>query len=120
MRALILVLPLLTGLAGLALAQPAAQPPPATQPADDRPSALLRAAQNNLAAGRINDAREALEMAQTRLLDRSVPLGQTRNPSDNAAVGEISQALQALAARDRATCMQWIDTAMTTLTAQGL
>jgi hypothetical protein len=28
---------------------------------------------------------QSLEMAQTRLLDRSVPMGQTNNPSDNPA-----------------------------------
>jgi hypothetical protein len=89
-------------------------------PENSSPSAYLRAAQGALAAGRLYEAQEALEMAQTRLLDRSVPLGQTRNPSNIAVVGQISQALQALAARDRANCMQWIDTAMTALTAQGL
>jgi hypothetical protein len=86
----------------------------------DRPSDILRAAQGALAAGRNGEAQEALEMAQTRLLDRSVAMGHTDNPSDNPAVGAISRALQALAALDRATCMQLIQTAIGSATAQGL
>ncbi len=76
------------------------------------PAAYLRAAQASLAAGRTGEAQESLEMAQTRLLDRSVPYGQTNNPSDNPAVTQISQALQALAAGDRARCMQLIQQAI--------
>ncbi len=68
----------------------------------------LRAAQGALAAGRTGEAQQALEMAETRLLDRSVPQFQTNNPSDNPGVGLISQALQALATGDRAQCMQLI------------
>jgi hypothetical protein len=128
MRTLILFAPLL--LTVPAEAQPimpdeqpriviAALPAPSV-PENSPPSAYLQAAQAALAAGRIGQAQEALEMAQTRLLDRSVPLGQTNDPSDNPAVGQISQALQALQARDRAGCMHWIETAIGTLTKQGL
>lgn len=88
-------------------------PPPPL--ADNAPVGdYLRAAQGALAAGRTGEAQQALEMAQTRMLDRSVPYGQTNNPSDNPAVGQISQALQALAAGDRAQCMALIQTALTT------
>jgi hypothetical protein len=125
MRALALCVPLVTALSGAALAQPSGAstvlaplpPPPAA--ASERPSDYLRAAQGALAAGRRGEAQEALEMAQTRMLDRAVPLGQTNNPSDNPTIGQISQALQALAAHDRATCMQAIQTAMASATAQG-
>ena len=96
-----------------------ALPAPAL-PENSPPSAYLRAAQGALAAGRTGEAQEALEQAQTRLLDRSVPLGQTHTLSDNPAVSQIDQALRALAAHDRATCMHWIETAMGTVTAQGL
>jgi hypothetical protein len=48
-------------------------------------------------------------MAQTRLLDRSVPQGQTNNPSANPAVAQISQALHALAAGRRVQAIQLID-----------
>ena len=50
------------------------------------PVDYLRAAQSALAAGQTGEAQQALEEAQTRLLDRSVAYGQTNNPSDNPAV----------------------------------
>ena len=86
-------------------------PSPSLGP-DSSPADYLRAAQASLQAGRTGEAQQSLEMAQTRLLDRSVPLGQTNNPSDNPAVTQISQALQALAARDRAQAMQLIQAAI--------
>jgi hypothetical protein len=72
----------------------------------------LRAAQAALRAGRTGETQQALEMAQTRLLDRSVPMGQTNTPSDNPAVSQVSQALRALAAHDRAQTMQLIEAAI--------
>jgi hypothetical protein len=124
----LLIAPGLVGLSGSAHAQPAASggsivlsPLPAPNVSENaRPSDALRAAQGALAAGRIGEAQEALEMAQTRLLDRSVELGQTNNPSDNPTVGQITQARQALAARDRAGCMRLIQSAIESATAQGL
>ena len=77
----------------------------------------LRAAQSALQAGRSGEAQQSLEMAQTRLLDRSVPMGQTNNPDDNPAVTQITQALKALAAGDRAQTMQLIQSAMPAATA---
>lgn len=73
---------------------------------------LLGAARGALAAGRTGEAQQALEMAQTRLLDRSVPLGQTDRPSDNPAVRLIAQARQALLADDRPTSMRLIEAAI--------
>jgi hypothetical protein len=72
-----------------------------------------------MAAGRTAEAASALEMAQTRMLDRSVPLGQTGNPSDNPTIVQITQARQALAANDRAASLQAIQAAIATATAQG-
>ena len=69
----------------------------------------LIAARNALAAGRTGEAQQAMEMAQTRLLDRSVPLFQTNTPSANPVVSQISQALQALAAGDKPRCMTLIE-----------
>ena len=46
-------------------------------------------------------------------------MGQTNNPSDNPRSTQISQALNALAAGDRASCMQSIQAAITTATAQA-
>ena len=109
-----------------ALAQPAprgscvAQPqstivPPLPVPAIDEdapPETFLRAAERALAAGRTEEARSGMEMAQTRLLDRSVPLGQTHIPSDQTPVKLISQALQALDDGDRLTCLRMIQAAI--------
>jgi hypothetical protein len=97
---------------------PALPAPEAVQ--GEKASDYLRTAQGALATGRSREAQEALEMAQTRMLDRSVPMGQTNNPSDNPTVRQITQALQALAGRDRATCMQLIQVAIGSATAQGL
>jgi hypothetical protein len=77
----------------------------------------LRAAQASLRAGRTGEAQQSMEMAQTRLLDRSVPQSQTNNPSDNPAVAQISQALKALSAGDRAQAMQLIQATIPMATA---
>jgi hypothetical protein len=79
----------------------------------------LRAAQSALQAGRTGETQQALEMAQTRLLDRSVPMMQTNDPSDNPAVLQISQALRALASGDRAQTMQLIQSAIPAATASS-
>jgi len=76
------------------------------------PQQLLAAARQALAAGRTGQAQEALERAQTRLLDRDTPLFQTNVPSNHPAVLQISTALRALGAGDRATAMQAIDAAL--------
>ena len=138
MRAVMLSVPLLVALSVGALAanptsdsasningQDTQSPIAPTLPAPNlaegaRPSDALRAAQGALAAGRTGEAQAALEMAETRMLDRSVALGQTGSPSDNPTVGQISRALQALAANDRATSMQWLQTALQSATARGL
>jgi hypothetical protein len=125
MRIVILSAVLLTGMSAAALAQPAggtvlAPLPEPNLSEGSRPSDYLRAAQGALAAGHTREAESALEMAQTRILDRSVPLGQTDNPSDNPTIGQITQARQALAAHDRTTCLQLIQAAIASATAQGL
>ncbi len=120
MRIRLLFPAILLALSGPVFAQSA--PPPASTPAvepRDRPSDYLRAAQGALALGHDGEAQEALEMAQTRMLDRSVPLGQTDRPSDNPTVGQISRATQALAAHDRLTAMQGIQEALASAVAQG-
>jgi hypothetical protein len=72
----------------------------------------LAAARSALSAGQTGEAQQALEMAQTRLLSRSVPLFQTNTPSANPVVQQISQALQALGVGDTARCLQLIDAAI--------
>ena len=83
------------------------------------PASYLRAAQSALQAGRTGEAQQSLEMAETRLLDRSTPLFQTNNPSGNPAVKQISQALKALAAGDRVQCMSLIQSALPMATASA-
>ncbi len=87
---------------------------------DAKPSDFLRAAQGAVAAGRKGVAEQSLEMAQTRLLDRSVPLGRTQDPSKSPAIAQISQALKALNAGDRAACLQSIQAALDFVAAEGL
>jgi hypothetical protein len=72
----------------------------------------LRAAEQSLAAGRTGEAQQSLEMAETRLLDRSVPMGENNVPDASPVIGQITQALQALAAHDRARTMQLIQAAI--------
>jgi hypothetical protein len=79
---------------------------------DASPADYLRAAQESLQAGRTGEAQQSLEMAETRLLDRSVPLGKNNVPDQSAVIGQINQALQALAAHDRARTMQLIQAAI--------
>ena len=135
MRALSLAAPILAGLAGMpfvAHAQSWSSAPPAgsiRSAADTRstivpnlpgpglgvdasPQDFLRAAQGALATGRTREAQQSLEMAQTRMLDRSVPYGQTNNPSESPGVRRVSQALRALGAGDRAGCMAAIEAAL--------
>ena len=79
--------------------------------ANAAPADFLRTAERALVAGQTGEAREAMEMAQTRLLDRSVPLGQTDRPSEQPAVTLISQGLRALDTGDRMTGLRMIQAA---------
>jgi len=79
------------------------------------PADFLRAARGALAAGRNGEARSALEMAQTRLLDRWVDAGKENLPSPNLAVKQISEAIDALVSNDRMTCLRYIEFAARTI-----
>lgn len=83
--------------------------------AEAAPADFLRAARGALIAGRAGEARSALEMAQTRLLDRSVDAGKEREPSNDLAVKQISEALGALTVNDRMNCMRYIEFASQTI-----
>lgn len=107
----------------LSSAVPVRAQPVASLPAPDLPEGAgaadyLRAAQGAVAAGRTGQAEEALEMAQTRLLDRSVPLFQTQTPSDSPAVAQIASARDALRSGDREGCLRLIQAAMASLPAR--
>ncbi len=62
--------------------------------------AYLQAAQAALAAHHTGTAQQALEMAETRLLDRSTPVDAANQPDQNAAVQQVANARKALASGD--------------------
>ena len=72
----------------------------------------LRAARLSLVAGRTGQAQQALEMAQTRMLDRSVVPSAAGTPSDNRVVLQIAEALQAVGNGQREHAIQIIDGAL--------
>ena len=72
----------------------------------------LEAARTALLLGRTGEAQQSLEMAETRALDRSVPLFQTSTRISDPLIGEIAQALHALAEGDRSRAVQIIETAL--------
>jgi hypothetical protein len=76
------------------------------------PFAYLRAARVALATGKTGEAQQALEMAETRILDRSTKLFQTNNPSRNPLVAHIAAARQALGAGNASAAMAEIDQAL--------
>jgi hypothetical protein len=72
----------------------------------------LMAARTALLLGRTGEAQQSLEMAETRALDRSVPLFQTNTQIKDPLIGEIEQALRALSAGDRSRAVQIIEDAL--------
>jgi len=66
---------------------------------------LLIDARTALQAGRTGEAQEALERAETRALDRSVPAGDERFPAQDSLVHAISEARASLAAGNVAGAM---------------
>jgi hypothetical protein len=81
-------------------------------PATDTLPGLLATARQDLATGQTGAAQEALERAETRALDRSIPAGTQNIPDDGRMVRRISQARQALAAGNLAGAIQIIDRIM--------
>ena len=72
----------------------------------------LVAARDAVMQGKTGKAQEALEMAQTRALSRSVVTAEAATPSDSPLVLQISAALQALGRGDRAGAAQIIEGAL--------
>jgi len=81
-------------------------------PAADNPDQLLMAAQNALSRGRTGEAQEALERAETRLLDRSTLASDAGTPISGPRIDAIRQALSSLGSGDRAGAKAAITTAM--------
>ena len=76
------------------------------------PRDYLLAARAALVLDHTGEAQQALEMAETRALDRSVPLFKTDVRIQDPLVGEIEQALRALGQGDRVRAVQIIEAAL--------
>ncbi len=83
-------------------------------PLDDNAATrdFLIAARGALAAGRSGEAQEALERAETRALDRSVPLFRTADPIRDKLIAQIEQVLRSLATGDRLEAMRLLKQAL--------
>lgn len=87
--------------------------PAASVGADGTARAFLQEARDDLAAtGRTGQAQEALEMAETRTLDRVIPPGESSGPSQSERVGRISAARSALGNGDIPGAIGLIDLAL--------
>jgi hypothetical protein len=75
---------------------------------------LLHAARAALGRNGTGEAQEALERAETRLLDRSTAPSEASVPDNRDAVGLIGRALQAIGHHDMAQATQAIDGALQT------
>ena len=75
-------------------------------PADEPRRAFLEAARRALEAGRIEEAREALERAETRLLKAPAAPVQASSPERQDAVLATGEARHALAAHDRSSRLE--------------
>lgn len=64
------------------------------------PDGYLRAADRALAAHKTGAAQQALEMAETRLLDRSTEAGSASQPDQNPRIAAVTAARKSLAAKD--------------------
>jgi hypothetical protein len=76
------------------------------------PDVLLQAAQAALAAHHTGTAQQALEMAETRLLDRSTEVGASNQPDQNPRIEAVTNARKALASGDTQGAEAAIQTAM--------
>lgn len=80
--------------------------------ANSDPRDYLTSARASVMHDQLGQAQQALEMAGTRALDRSVRPDQTEVPSDNQMVARISDARHALGHGDRVRTIQLIDLAL--------
>lgn len=80
--------------------------------AGSAPDEYLRAAQTALQSHKTGEAQQALEMAETRLLDRSTPVGSAGQPDQDTQVQSVSAARKALAGGDVQGAQQAIQTAL--------
>ncbi len=75
----------------------------------DTVEGLLRIARDDLATNKTGAAQEALERAETRALDRSIPIGTEHVPHQAVQIAAIAQARDAMAAGDMRGAIAIID-----------
>jgi hypothetical protein len=75
---------------------------------DASPRVFLQAAERALTLGRTGEAQEAIERAESRLLDRDVAPSSAGKPSSQKLVAVVGNARRALAAGDRPGAMRLI------------
>jgi len=83
-----------------------------TLPTDAPPTAFLEAARTALQGGRVREAQEMLERAETRLVDRPIGPAQVNPPDSTLAVLDIGVARRALTMHDRSGAIRAIDDAL--------
>ncbi len=79
---------------------------------DASPRSFLESAQRAITLGRTGEAQEALERAESRLLDRSVPPSRAGQPSPQPLVATVGDARRALVSGDRAGAQRLIGEAL--------
>jgi len=79
------------------------------------PRQLLEAARAALATSRTGEAQEAMEQAETRLLDRAVLPSKIRTVDNTPLIEDIRAARMALGTGDRSKSVQMIDAALAKL-----
>lgn len=84
---------------------------------DASPRRFLESADRAITLGRTGEAQEALERAESRLLDRSVPPSRAGEPSEQPLVSMVGDARRALVSGDRAGAQRLIAEALRRLTA---
>jgi hypothetical protein len=84
---------------------------------DASPRAFLESAQRAITLGRTGEAQEALERAESRLLDRSVPPSRAGESSQQPLVATVGDARRALVSGDRAGAQRLITDALGQLAA---
>jgi hypothetical protein len=82
---------------------------------DSSPRGFLQSAERAINLGRTGEAQEALERAESRLLDRDVAPSNAGQPSGQPLVAVVGDARRALAAGDRAGALRLIATALSRL-----
>ena len=88
-------------------------------PASEGPRDLLMTASQNIASRRTGAAQEALERAETRILDRSVPATMSNAPDNSQVVNLIAQARMALANNDLQSANASVQQALQALPPEG-